>query len=236
VRVVDLLGVEVCDWYLEELGELLGQGGEFLYAAVGVVQNRQVRGSGVWRVVGVALAELREQGPGAQHSRRDAAADVAHDDRFTKVETEHVGWIDPRVDAAEDPESMWRGKGEASGRAACGERGVAADQLVGSDRHGAGVWARSRLSELCRPLASGWSSVPLNSNLVPTAFGRNDPGKRAASAWVAFPRVQGVSGLPSTVSPLRSSRRARGSGNRCVPCAPAAERLIAVVIVPPHAS
>jgi hypothetical protein len=45
---------------------------------------------------------------------------------------------------------MWRGKGEASERAACGERGVAADQLVGSDRHGASVSAHNRLSELCR--------------------------------------------------------------------------------------
>jgi hypothetical protein len=140
-RVVDLLGVEVCNWYLEELGELLGEGGELLYAAVGVVQNRQVRGAGPWRVVGVALAELREQAPGAQDSRRDAAADVAYDNRFTKVETEHVGWIDTRVDAAEDLESMWRGKGEASECAACGERGVAADQFVSSDRHGASISA-----------------------------------------------------------------------------------------------
>ena len=154
-RVVDLLDVEVCDWYLEELGELLREGGELLYAAVGVVQNRQVRGAGLWRVVGVALAELREQAPGAQDSRRDAAADVAHDNRFTKVETEHVGWIDTRVDAAEDLESMWRGKGEASERAACGERGVAADQLVGSDRHRASVSARNRLSELCRRTCHG---------------------------------------------------------------------------------
>jgi hypothetical protein len=125
LRVVDLLGVEVCDWYLEELGELLREGGELLYAAVGVVQNRQVRGAVLWRGVGVALAELREQAPGAQDSRRDAAADVARDHRFTKVETEHVGRIDTRVDAAEHLESMRRGKGKARERAACGEGGVA---------------------------------------------------------------------------------------------------------------
>ncbi len=90
MRVVDRFGVEVCDWYLEELGELLGEGCELLYAAVGVVQNRHVRGVCLWRVVWVALAEPREQAPGAQDSGRDAAADVAHDERFTKVETEHM--------------------------------------------------------------------------------------------------------------------------------------------------
>src|SRR5262249_35636211 len=97
------------------------------YAAVGVVQNRQVRRACLWRVVGVALAEPREQAPGAQDGRRDAAADVAHDERFTKVETEHVGRIDTRVEAAQDPERVWGGKGEAGERAVCGERGVPAD-------------------------------------------------------------------------------------------------------------
>src|SRR5262249_25701644 len=40
------------------------------------------------------------------------------------------------------------------------------------------------------PRGQAWSSVPWNSNLVPTAFCRNDPGKRVASAWVAFQPVQ----------------------------------------------
>jgi hypothetical protein len=43
---------------------------------------------------------------------------------------------------------MWRRKDETSERAACGECGVSEDQLVGSDRHGASVSARNRLSAL----------------------------------------------------------------------------------------
>ena len=82
--------------------------------------------------LGLLRAELREQAPGAQDSRRDAAADVAHDNRFTKVKTEHVGWIDTRVDAVEDLESMWRGKREASERAACDEGGVRRKTLLAS--------------------------------------------------------------------------------------------------------
>ena len=50
---------------------------------------------------------------------------------------------------------MWRRKGEASELAACGERGVAVEQLVGSDRHGTSVSARYRLSELVVAPESG---------------------------------------------------------------------------------
>jgi hypothetical protein len=43
-----------------------------------------------------------------------------------------VGWIDTRVDAVEDLESMWRGKREASERAACDEGGVRRKTLLAS--------------------------------------------------------------------------------------------------------
>ena len=103
-------------------------------------------GSG-WRVVSVRPRDGNEQtlcGAGrndnldesgfrvVDQARYDAAADVAHDNRFTKVETEHVGWIDTRVDAVEDLESMWRGKREASERAACDEGGVRRKTLLAS--------------------------------------------------------------------------------------------------------
>src|SRR5262249_7970418 len=48
-RVVDLLGPEVRDRDLEELGERLGERGEPLDAAVGVVEDRQLRRAGLRR-------------------------------------------------------------------------------------------------------------------------------------------------------------------------------------------
>ena len=106
VRVADGLGVKVGDRDLEELGEHLGIVHQPLDPAVGVVQNHQVRRAAPGLTASSLLAQLGEQLPRAQDRRRDAAADVAHHDRLTEVETENITRVDPGIDATDDPQRL----------------------------------------------------------------------------------------------------------------------------------
>ena len=64
---------------------------------------------------------MGEQLPGAQDPRRNAAADVAHHDRLSEVETENMARVDPGIDASDDPQRLVARERQAGERAAGGE-------------------------------------------------------------------------------------------------------------------
>src|ERR1700739_4590223 len=85
VQVFHRFATEICHRDLEESGQLLGVAGQATDPAVRVVQDRQVSPAGR-----LASAEAAEQCPRAQSFGGNSAADVAHDDCLTELESHHV--------------------------------------------------------------------------------------------------------------------------------------------------
>src|SRR6516164_10025960 len=124
VRVVQCFATEICHRDLEESGQLLGVAGQATDPAVSVVQDHQVSPAG--RLAG---AEAAEQCPRAQSFGGNSAADVAHDDCLTELESENVARVNPRVDTPDHPQCRVGREGKTLEYSAGGERSVPLDEL-----------------------------------------------------------------------------------------------------------
>src|SRR5262249_20743096 len=130
VRVFHSFATEICHRDLEESGQLLGVARQATDPAVRVVQDRQMSPAGR-----LASAEAAEQCPRTQSFGGNSAADVAHDDRLTELETQYVAGVDPRVDTADHPQCRVGREGESLECSAGGERCVPSDEFGCVDGH-----------------------------------------------------------------------------------------------------
>src|SRR5262249_13383568 len=130
VRVFHSFATEICYRDLEESGQLLGVAGQATDPAIRVVQDRQVSPAGP-----LASAEAAEQCPRAQGFGGNSAADVAHHDCLTELESEHVAGVNPRVDTPDHPQCRVGREGKTLECSAGGERSVALDELECVDGH-----------------------------------------------------------------------------------------------------
>jgi hypothetical protein len=143
--------------------------GEGAGSALGVVDDSDLEQRSFRHDV---LGELPDEGDVLDHLRRDAPAAVADDHRVAEVEAEHVGRVDPRVEASNHEQAQGGEDGGALVAAGAGEGVVAGEcgldaralQPIGPDElelsrpacrraedHGCccGLFAHRVLSPLC---------------------------------------------------------------------------------------
>ncbi|MFZ0977608.1 MAG: hypothetical protein WAN22_35655 [Solirubrobacteraceae bacterium] len=165
VRVADGFGVEVADRISKNSASISGSSASLLIPQSVWWRTTKVGRAATGLTSTFLLAQLGEQPPRAQNRRRNAAADVAHHDRLSKVETENMARVDPGIDATEDPQRLIAREREASESAGGGEPSVALDQFVGGDGHGHGLPAPPAWLLVPRTGSGVDGSVPTPSRL-----------------------------------------------------------------------